>query len=96
MEWRFEWDESKSARCFRERGFDFAYASQVFLDPSRLEFADTRWDYGEPRTVTMGRIDRFVFVVVHTRRETRTRIISARRASRQETKLYEQPTPKRH
>lgn len=96
MDWLFEWDERKSERCFRERGFDFAYASQIFLDPSRLDIPDDRWDYGEPRTITLGRIGRFVFVVVHTRRTTRTRIISARRASRQETRRYEQPTNNRH
>lgn len=27
----FEWDEAKSDACFRERGFDFAYAARAFF-----------------------------------------------------------------
>jgi len=45
----FEWDEAKSEACFRERGFDFAYAIRAFLDPDRVVRADTRWNYGEDR-----------------------------------------------
>ena len=45
----FEWDEAKSDLCFRERGFDFAYAAQVFFDPDRMVQADTRYSYGEER-----------------------------------------------
>ena len=32
----FEWDQSKSERCFTERGFDFAYAVNAFFDPDRI------------------------------------------------------------
>jgi len=32
----FEWDDAKSEACFAGRGFDFAYAIQVFFDPDRL------------------------------------------------------------
>ena len=28
----FEWDEAKSEACFAQRGFDFAYVLQAFLD----------------------------------------------------------------
>jgi putative transcriptional regulator len=38
----FEWDENKSDRCLRQRGFDFAYAAQVFFDPARIIQADAR------------------------------------------------------
>ena len=27
---QFEWDEVKSEVCFRQRGFDFAYAARAF------------------------------------------------------------------
>ena len=33
----FEWDEAKSETCFKERGFDFAYAAQAFFDQDRLQ-----------------------------------------------------------
>ena len=35
-EWRFGWDARKSAQNFRERGFDFAFASLIF-EGSTLE-----------------------------------------------------------
>jgi uncharacterized DUF497 family protein len=38
----FEWDEEKSARNKAERGFDFLYASTVFLDGERVE-GDARY-----------------------------------------------------
>lgn len=45
----FEWDEATSDACFRERGFDFAYAARAFFDPDRLTQADTRRSCGEER-----------------------------------------------
>ena len=36
----FEWDRAKSDACFDRRGFDFAYALNVFLDPHRLVAQD--------------------------------------------------------
>jgi uncharacterized protein len=38
----FEWDEAKSDACFVERGFDFPYVAQVFLDVQRVVRPDVR------------------------------------------------------
>ena len=43
----FELDDAKSDGCFRDRGFDFQYASGVFLDANRIAGRDRRWDYGK-------------------------------------------------
>lgn len=88
----FEWDEAKSDACFEERGFDFAFAAQVFFDPDRLIRADLRHSYGEDRFQLLGRIDTRVFVVVYTPRPHRNRIISARKANAREVKHYENGT----
>ena len=88
----FEWDEAKSERCFQERGFDFAYAARVFFDPTRIVHADARKSYGEDRYRTLGRIEGRLFVVVHTPRLDRVRIISARKANQRELGLYEDST----
>jgi uncharacterized protein len=85
----FEWDEAKSDLCFAERGFDFAYAVRVFLDPDRLVERDDRFDYGEPRYRSTGRVEGRVFVVVYTPRGERLRIISARKANERERQRYE-------
>ena len=85
----FEWDEAKSRKNLRERGFDFAFAARVF-DQDVLEQEDTRHGYGEQRVIALGEIEGEVFVVVYTRRGPYRRIISARRASRRERNAYRQ------
>jgi uncharacterized DUF497 family protein len=85
----FEWDEAKSDLCFRERGFDFAYAAQVFFDPDRMVQADTRYSYGEERYRVIGVIEQRLFVVVYTPRHDAMRIISARKANQREVRYYE-------
>lgn len=84
----FEWDETKSDRTYAERGFDFAHAARVFVDPLRLERVDSRRNYGEPRWQTIGEIDGKTFFVAFTRRSEMIRIISARRAHDHEDKAY--------
>ncbi|MCW5700541.1 MAG: BrnT family toxin [Rhodospirillales bacterium] len=81
---KFEWDEAKSDACFAERGFDFAFAVRVFLDPGRLIERDDRFDYGEHRCRVLGRVEGRVFMVVYTHRSERFRIISARKANQRE------------
>lgn len=88
----FEWDEAKSEACFRERGFDFAYAAGAFFDPDRLIQSDTRHSYDEDRYQLMGRIEQRLFVVVYTSRRDAIRIISARKANQREVKHYENST----
>jgi uncharacterized DUF497 family protein len=53
----FDWDPAKSEATFRNRGFDFAYASRIFAG-YRLETVDARADYGEVRIRAIGGWDR--------------------------------------
>ena len=62
----FEWDDVKSELCFRDRGFDFAYAAQAFFDPTRIIHADNRHSYGEDRYQLMGQIDSRLFMRAYT------------------------------
>ena len=82
-----EFDPAKSERNLRERGFDFAFASRVFLGQPTI-FEDTRRDYGETRMIAIGEIDGRLFKVVFTDRENVRRIISANPASRQEKRRW--------
>ena len=88
----FDWDETKSDACLKERGFDFTYAVQCFLDPRRMISRDNRFDYGEDRFQLLGRIDKRVFFVTYTLRAEVIRIISARKANQREVKRYENQT----
>jgi uncharacterized DUF497 family protein len=85
----FEWDRAKSDACFDRRGFDFAYALNVFLDPHRLVAQDDRWEYGEERYRLLGKIEGRVYCLAFTVRGERIRIISARKANRREAERYE-------
>jgi uncharacterized DUF497 family protein len=84
-----EWDEDKSERNLAERGFDFAFAARIF-DGDTIEREDTRRDYGERRMVAIGRAEGITLTVVYTTRGDARRIISARRASRRERRVYDQ------
>jgi uncharacterized protein len=83
----FEWDEAKSRRTFRQRGFGFDYAAGIFGDLT-LEKRDDRREYGEIRMQAIGRIGNDILFVVYTDRGEVRRIISARRANRKERRLW--------
>ena len=91
---RFAWDRKKSDANYRERGFDFAFASLIFEGPA-LMVEDKRRNYGERRFVAIGLADQIHIPLVFTDRAGLKsgiirRIISARRSSRKERKLYDQ------
>jgi uncharacterized protein len=83
----FEWDEAKSSRNLLERGFGFDYAATIF-DGLTLERRDERRDYGEVRIQAIGEINNDILFVVYTDRRDSRHIISARRASRKERRLW--------
>jgi uncharacterized DUF497 family protein len=85
----FEWDDNKSRRCLRDRGFDFAYAAKAFFDPNRRIREDNRYAYGEARYQLTGEIEQRLFVVVYTVRNGAFRIISARKANEREVRYHE-------
>ena len=83
----FDWDEAKSDRNLRERGFDFEFAAHVF-DGDTEEFADDRADYGETRIIVFGRIEGEMFAVVYTQRGDVRWIISAFRCRPREVERW--------
>ncbi len=84
----FEWNEAKNQSNIRKHGVSFETARRIF-ESSVLTWLDDCRDYGEDRYISIGRVGRAARIVVaHTRRGDRTRLISARPASRQERKAY--------
>lgn len=81
-----EWDEEKRFGNFAKHGVDFALAAE-FEWASALVGEDTRFDYGEVRLVAIGWIAGVAHTMVFTRRGATVRVISLRRASRQERKM---------
>jgi len=87
---RFEWDENKSRINIRKHGIDFADAVDIFNHPM-LTLLDEREDYGEDRWIALGWIKAMMGVVVYVERDGGViRIISARKATRNEVRRYEQ------
>lgn len=84
----FEWDDDKAAENFRKHGVSFEFAAKAFRDPFAVEWIDDRQDYGEERTVLLGMADGSILIVVYTERESRIRLISARRATKNEQDIY--------
>ncbi len=70
-----------------KHGIDFADATRVFDGPT-LERKDDRRDYNETRVVALGEIEGIVLSVTYTIRRQAVRLISARRASRDEREAY--------
>jgi uncharacterized DUF497 family protein len=86
----FEWDAEKAWKNLEKHGVRFEIAEAVFLDPNHITVIDDRFDYGEERLVTVGQTYDGVLVVVTTERDEGriTRIIAARKATKQERKSY--------
>lgn len=84
----FEWDEEKATLNERKHGVPFPFATRVFLDENRLEWIDTRRQYGEPRWITIGLIESVEIAVAYTVRAETIRLISARKAERHEREDY--------
>jgi uncharacterized protein len=85
----YQWDKNKAAINLHKHGIDFADAVSVFSDDLSITVADDRFD--EERFNTIG-LDAFgrVLVVVFTWRGKEIRLISARPATRQERRQYEE------
>lgn len=87
---KFEWDEAKAESNHTKHGVSFEEAATVFGDPMAITFPDPDHSKGEKRWLTFGvSLNDRLLVVAHTERGHVIRIISARKATRHERKIYE-------
>ncbi len=84
----FEWDENKNKSNQEKHGIDFNDAKDVFKDENSKVSPDSRKDYGENRWKIIGKIYGSIISVIYTMRDKAVRIISARKASRNERDEY--------
>ncbi len=93
MPLNFQWDENKARTNLAKHGVGFAEAATVFGDPLSLTIPDRAHSQNEDRFVILGTSHNGKsLVVVPTERGDSIRLISARRASRQERKNFEEST----
>jgi uncharacterized protein len=89
IEMAYQWNPEKAAANLRKHGINFADAVSVFSDNLAITIPDERFD--EERFVTIG-MDAFarVLVIVYILQSDEMRLISARKATRQERQQYEE------
>lgn len=88
---RFEWDPAKAEANFRKHGVSFDEAVTVFDDPLAITYTDPDHSESERREITIGASGRNrLLIVSHMDRRGTIRIISARKATRKERRIYEE------
>ena len=84
---RYEWGAAKRRLNIQKHGIDFIGIGSVFAGAT-VTVLDDRFEYGESRFVTLGLLRGRVVVVAHTETEEVIRIISVRKATRNEEIRY--------
>lgn len=86
----FEWVTNKEKLNIKKHGMDFRTAVRIFSDDNRIELYDRNHSIEEDRYLTIGMIDNkaFVATVCYTERTDKLRIISAREATKEERRMY--------
>ena len=88
---QFEWNTEKAEANLKKHQVSFDEAETVFDDPLFVIFADPDHSFEENRFIIMGESNQNrLLVVSYTERPPKTRLISAREATRPERKKYEE------
>lgn len=93
---RFEWDTVKAATNQKKHGISFEEAKSVFYDEFAIQFYDDDNSQAEDRFLMLGlSCESRILIVCHCERDSGNtiRIISARKATRNERKHYEGDQP---
>ncbi len=90
---KFDWDKSKASLNKKKHGVSFEEATTIFYDDNALEFFDPDHSESEDRFIMLGMsFSARILVVCHCVREKGSiiRIISARKATKHESKNYQE------
>ena len=89
---KFDWDTNKNKENIKKHKISFEEAKEVFYDDNAILFDDPNHSDSEERFLIIGRINSLnIYVVSHCYRENADiiRIISARKATKNERQTYE-------
>ena len=88
---QFEWDPKKAQRNIKAHGVSCKEAATVFGDYFSFTYPDPDHSISEERFITIGTsLEGNLLFIAHTDREDRIRIISARKTTRAEQRMYEE------
>ena len=91
MKPNFEWDPAKERKNIHKHEVSFEEASSIFDDPIFITLIDEEHSTDEERYITIGLSNKNrLLLVAHTERAGCIRIISARKATKNEEKFYEE------
>ena len=96
MQYNFEWDPEKAKINKNKHKVNFEQAATIFKDPRAISIYDSEYSKNEDRWITMGLSSNGTLLIVnhtHKQIDTKTsivRIISSRKATKQERKQYEE------
>ena len=88
----FEWDDKKAKSNLKKHGVAFEEAQSIFFDDQAIQFWDNDNSEDEDRFLMLGLSNKLrILLVVHCYQETDStiRIISARKATKNEMKEYQ-------
>jgi uncharacterized DUF497 family protein len=88
MELEFEFDEEKEALNIMKHGVSFEEARMVFFDSMRVDLYDGDHSIYEERWKVFGLVGCVLIMVSYTERDGVIRIISARKAAKNEEEMY--------
>jgi len=87
----FEWHLKKAAKNLKKHKVSFKEAATVFGNPLSITYPNPDHSIDEDRFITIGESRQGrLLMIAHTERGDNIRIISAREATRQERKFYEE------
>jgi len=90
----FEWDTNKAKKNIKNHSISFDEASTSFQDTLSLTIFDPLHSEEEDRFILVGNsYKNRLLVIVHAEREDKIRIISARKATKNEAKQYRRIQP---
>lgn len=90
----YEWDEEKRLKNIEKHGIDFIRVKEMWNYPV-CEMISPQTDHSEKRFLAIGRLNKIHITVVYTWRGDNRRIISARKARKNEEKYYKDETRRR-
>ena len=85
---RYSYDPKKRAANLKKHGYDFEDAPQVIESDRTVTFEDRRFTYDEQRFITLGMLREDVVVIATAETDEEIRLISMRKAERNEQEIY--------
>lgn len=85
---RYTHDQKKRDVNLKKHGYDFKDAPQVIESGRTVTLEDRRFHYEERRFITLGMLRGEVVVITTAETDEEIRVISMRKAERNEEKIY--------